>query len=58
MTWVGTGLSGIVMGWLADRIGIRRIVLIGAVMIALGLALSSSGSVWALYLGQGVLIGF
>jgi len=58
MTWVGTGLGGIVMGWLADRIGTRRIVLIGAVMIAFGLALSSFGSVWALYLGQGVLIGF
>ncbi len=58
MTWVGTGLGGIVMGWLADRIGTRRIVLIGAVMTALGLALSSIGSVWALYLGQGVLIGF
>lgn len=58
MTWVGTGLGGIVMGWLADRIGTRKIVLIGAVMIALGLALSSIGSVWALYLGQGVLIGF
>ena len=58
ITWVGTGLGGIVMGWLADRIGTRKIVLIGAVMIALGLALSSIGSVWALYLGQGVLIGF
>src|SRR5215217_6822492 len=23
LTWVGTGLGGIAMGWLADRIGIR-----------------------------------
>jgi len=58
LTWVGTGLGGIVMGWLADRIGVRNSVLMGAVMIAFGLALSSIGTVWALYFGQGVLIGF
>jgi MFS family permease len=58
LTWVGTGLGGIVMGWLSDRIGVRNSVLMGAVMIALGLALSSLGTIWALYVGQGVLIGF
>ena len=58
LTWVGTGLGGIVMGWLADRIGVRNSVLMGAVMVALGLALSSLGTIWALYVGQGVLIGF
>lgn len=58
LTWVGTGLGGIVMGWLADRIGVRNSVLIGAVMVASGLALSSTGHVWALYVGHGVLIGF
>jgi MFS family permease len=57
LTWVGTGLGGIFMGWLADRIGVRTSVVIGAVMIACGLALSSLGSMWALYIGQGVLIG-
>jgi MFS family permease len=46
------------MGWLADRIGIRNSVLMGTVMVALGLALSSTGQIWALYVGQGVLIGF
>jgi MFS family permease len=58
MTWIGTGLGGIVMGWLADRIGIRNSVLMGTVMVASGLALSSTGLVWALYVGHGVLIGF
>jgi len=58
MTWIGTGLGGIVMGWLADRIGIRNSVLMGTVMVASGLALSSTGQVWALYVGHGVLIGF
>ncbi len=57
LVWVGTGLGGIMMGWLADRIGIRLTATIGAVMMAGGLALSSTGSVWALYVGHGLLIG-
>jgi MFS family permease len=58
LVWVGTGAGGIPMGWLADRVGVRRIVIFGAVMTALGLALSAQGSIWALYLGHAVLIGF
>jgi MFS family permease len=58
LTWVGTGLGGIVMGWLADRIGVRASVLIGTVMISAGLALVATGSLWAIYFGHGVLIGF
>ena len=57
LIWIGTGLGGIGMGWLADRIGIRVTIAFGAVMSACGLALSSTGSVWALYVGHGVLIG-
>jgi MFS family permease len=57
VTWVGTGLGGILMGWLADRIGIKRIVMFGAVMIAAGLAVSAIGTLWALYLGHGLLVG-
>src|SRR5262249_28007225 len=49
LTWIGTGAGGILMGWVADRIGIRRTVIFGATMIALGLAVSAAGSVWALY---------
>ncbi len=58
LTWVGTGLGGIVMGWLADRIGIRACVLIGTISVAAGLALASTGHTWALFVGHGVLIGF
>jgi MFS family permease len=58
LTWVGTGLGGIVMGWVADRLGVRPTVLLGTVMVAAGLALASTGHVWAIYLGHGVLIGF
>jgi len=57
LVWVGTGAGGIFMGWLADRIGIRRTVLIGGCMIAGGLALSSLGLVWALYVGHGLMVG-
>ena len=57
LVWVGTGAGGIVMGWLADRIGIRRTVVVGACMIACGLALSSLGTVWALYIGHGLMVG-
>jgi MFS family permease len=58
LTWVGTGLGGIAMGWLADRIGIRTSVAMGGLMVAAGLALCSTGEIWALYVGQGALIGF
>jgi MFS family permease len=58
LVWVGTGLGGIPMGWLADRIGIRAIVALGTVCMAAGLALSTLGSLWALYIGHGLLIGF
>ncbi len=58
LAWVGTGLGGIFMGWVADRIGVRRTVIFGSTMIAAGLAVSASGKVWALYVGHGLLLGF
>ena len=57
LVWVGTGAGGILMGWLADRIGVRATVAIGACMVAGGLALSSVGSIWALYVGHGLMVG-
>ncbi len=57
LVWVGTGVGGIPMGWLADRVGIRAVVGFGAVMIALGLAISGVGGTVALYLGHGLFIG-
>jgi len=57
LVWVGTGMGGIIMGWVADRIGVRPTVAFGAVMAALGLAVSTTGKVWALFLGQAVLMG-
>jgi MFS family permease len=57
LVWVGTGIGGIPMGWLADRIGIRTVIAIGAVMISLGLAVSTLGGTIPLYLGHGLLLG-
>jgi MFS family permease len=57
LVWVGMGLGGIPMGWLADRIGIQPVIAVGAVMIAAGLAISSIGGTIPLYLGHGLLIG-
>ncbi|OYV41219.1 MAG: hypothetical protein B7Z80_02420 [Rhodospirillales bacterium 20-64-7] len=58
LVWIGNGLGGVPMGWLADRIGIRRTVAMGILMMAAGLGVSSLGTVWALYVGHGLLIGF
>jgi MFS family permease len=54
---LGTGVGGLGMGWLADRIGVRAVVSFGAVMVGAGLGLASGGEVWQLYLGHGLLIG-
>ena len=48
LAWLGAGLGGIPMGWIADRIGMRRVTVFGAVCIALGLWVSSWGNLWAL----------
>ncbi len=58
LAWVGVGAGGIVMGLIAERLGVRWTVMFGAVMICVGLALSSRGETWQLYLGQGLFMGF
>ncbi len=58
VAYVGSGLGGILMGWVAERLGARRVAAFGLVMIGAGMAVSSLGSTAALLLGQGVLVGF
>ena len=59
LTMIGFGAGGVVMGKLADRVGIIPPVLIGAVCLGLGNFLASlSGSLWQFALSYGVLIGF
>jgi MFS family permease len=57
LAWLGSGVGGLLMGRVAERTGVRWTVMFGAVMVAAGLALSSGGQVWQLYVGHGVLIG-
>jgi MFS family permease len=57
LAWLGSGIGGIVMGRIADRIGTRWTVMFGALMIAAGLALSTLGPPWPLWVGHGLFIG-
>jgi MFS family permease len=54
---VGAAVGGIAAGWLAGRLGIRRIVLFGAGMLAAGLFVSALSGVSQLYLGHGLFMG-
>ena len=57
LTWLGTGAGGILMGQLAERLGIRVTVTIGAVMIALGLTISAFGNIWTILIGHTLFVG-
>jgi MFS family permease len=58
LAWVGYGAGGIVMGYVAERVGVRWTVIFGAAMICVGLALSTGGESWQLYVGHGLFMGF
>ena len=58
LAWLGLGAGGIAMGYVAERVGVRRTVIFGAVMIFVGLALSTGAETWQLYVGQGLFMGF
>jgi MFS family permease len=57
LMWIGSGVGGILMGQIAERIGIRFTVIFGALMVAVGLTLSSWGPSWPLYVGHGLFMG-
>src|SRR5256885_598840 len=57
LAWFGSGIGGIAMGYIADRYGVRWTVITGSAMIAIGLAISSLGQTWQLYLGHGLFMG-
>jgi MFS family permease len=45
------------MGRIAERVGTRWTVIFGALMIGLGLAVSTLGAPWPLWIGHGLFIG-
>ena len=57
LAWLGSGIGGIMMGRIADRIGTRWTVICGALMIGVGLAVSTLGPPWPLWIGHGLFIG-
>ena len=54
----GTGLGGMPLGWLAERLGVRRTTIFGGLMAAAGLMVATVGGAWGLYVGYGLLLGF
>jgi MFS family permease len=57
LAWLGSGFGGIMMGRIADRVGTRWTVICGSVMVAVGLAISTLGLPWPLWIGHGLFIG-
>ncbi len=57
LTYLGAGMGGIAMGWLAERIGTRLVVMGCGAMIASGLIVASFGGLWTLYACSFVLLG-
>ena len=57
LAWLGSGAGGILMGRIADRVGTRWTVICGALMIGLGLSISTFGPPWPLWIGHGLFIG-
>jgi MFS family permease len=57
IAWLGSGFGGILMGRIAERIGTRWVVIVGACMVATGLFVSTFGTPWPLWIGHGLFIG-
>jgi MFS family permease len=55
--WLGSGFGGIAMGPLAVRFGIRWTTIFGAIMIAVGLCVSTLGAGIPLWIGHGLFMG-
>jgi MFS family permease len=57
LAWLCSGAGGIMMGYIGDRFGTRWTVMFGALMIGLGLFISTFGPPWPLWIGHGLFIG-
>ena len=57
LAWLGSGLGGVAMGPIATRYGIRWTVICGALMIGVGLCVSTLGAGLPLWIGHGFFMG-
>jgi len=57
LAWLGSGLGGVAMGPIATRYGIRWTVIFGAIMIGVGLCVSTLGAGLPLWIGHGFFMG-
>jgi MFS family permease len=58
LNWIVMGAGGLVAGYLSDRFGTRRVVLVGGALLGGGLVLSAHvTAAWQFYLSFGVLVG-
>jgi MFS family permease len=57
LAWLGSGLGGVAMGPIATRYGVRWTVIFGAIMIGVGLCVSTLGAGVPLWIGHGFFMG-
>ena len=57
LTWLGAGIGGVLMGRAAARFGTRSTVICGAVMVCIGLAVSTLGPPGPLWIGHALFMG-
>jgi len=57
LAWLGSALGGVAMGPLAMRFGLRWTAIFGAIMIAVGLYVSTLGAGVPLWIGHGLFLG-
>jgi MFS family permease len=58
VNWITMGVGSLLWGMLSDRIGTRKVVLVGGGLVGLGMVLSSQiTAVWQLYLTFSLLTG-
>ncbi len=59
LQWAFSGIFGPVAGWLGDRYGVRRTMLLGALVFTIAMVLTSRMTeFWQFYLFYGVLLSF
>src|SRR4051794_2638623 len=56
LEWLGSGTGGILMWRVGERVGTHATVIFGSLIIGLGLAISTLGPPWPLWIGHGLFI--